>query len=190
MNNGNEVILKINDTTSESIYVTSGPLSYKYRIQYVKFHFGSEGLDGGEHQIGGLTFPAEVNCSVILDVYHAPVSFPDVIVFRLKFKPLSTITFDFRVSFDAHFGRFNKRRQSRTNKRQPLLGGNTFHFVEICRYRHLQPTRLYWLYKDGLRPCLCACTVIYPNPTPTYTLYYDSECKTYGRLSSEEIQSK
>ncbi|XP_064609440.1 carbonic anhydrase-related protein 10-like [Liolophura sinensis] len=60
MNNGNEVILKINDTTTESIYVTSGPLSYKYRIQYVKFHFGSEGLDGGEHQIGGLTFPAEL----------------------------------------------------------------------------------------------------------------------------------
>ncbi|XP_064609178.1 putative carbonic anhydrase-like protein 1 [Liolophura sinensis] len=60
MNNGNEVTLEINDSAVQNLIITSGPLSYKYCVKHIKFHFGSKGFNGGEHHINGLTFPAEL----------------------------------------------------------------------------------------------------------------------------------
>ena len=40
--------------------LTGGPLSYTYRVQFIKLHFGRVDQMGSEHTVGGRPFPMEV----------------------------------------------------------------------------------------------------------------------------------
>ena len=56
---------------SLAVNVTAGPLAYRYQIEEVFLHYGTENSHGSEHRIHGHAFPAEV--SLYLPTHpHAP----------------------------------------------------------------------------------------------------------------------
>lgn len=48
------------DEEKEEITLSGGPLSYKYTLSHLDFHFGRELTRGSEHSIDGQKFPGEV----------------------------------------------------------------------------------------------------------------------------------
>ena len=62
MNTGHDVKLVLDDPSPHAINISGGPLSYKYRVAEITFHFGSIDSIGSEHTIDGQSFPAEVSC--------------------------------------------------------------------------------------------------------------------------------
>ena len=46
---------------SLAVNVSSGPLAYRYQIEEVFLHYGTENSHGSEHRIQGNAFPAEVS---------------------------------------------------------------------------------------------------------------------------------
>ncbi len=63
MNTGHDVKLVLDDPSPHAINISGGPLSYKYRVAEITFHFGSIDSIGSEHTIDGQSFPAEVRSS-------------------------------------------------------------------------------------------------------------------------------
>ncbi|XP_076321120.1 carbonic anhydrase-related protein 10-like isoform X1 [Tachypleus tridentatus] len=60
-NTGHGIAFKANSTAkAEAVYISSGPLSYDYRVDEVHVHFGSSENFGSEHTVAGQSFPAEV----------------------------------------------------------------------------------------------------------------------------------
>ncbi|XP_076853612.1 carbonic anhydrase-related protein 10 isoform X2 [Brachyhypopomus gauderio] len=45
---------------SHLVNVSGGPLSYSYRLEEIRLHFGSEDSQGSEHLLNGQAFPGEV----------------------------------------------------------------------------------------------------------------------------------
>jgi len=43
-----------------AVNISAGPLAYRYQIEEVFLHYGSENSHGSEHRVQGHTFPAEV----------------------------------------------------------------------------------------------------------------------------------
>ena len=70
MNTGHDVKIVLDDPSPHIINITGGPLSYKYRVTEINFHWGSIDTLGSEHTIDGQSFPAEVGttskCLIIL----------------------------------------------------------------------------------------------------------------------------
>ena len=64
-NNGHDVTFHVlhsgNSRWPESVNVSGGPLSYTYRLDRVKFHFGLHNGHGSEHTIASRAFPVEVS---------------------------------------------------------------------------------------------------------------------------------
>ena len=60
MNTGHDVKIVLDDPSPHIINITGGPLSYKYRVSEISFHWGSIDTLGSEHTIDGQSFPAEV----------------------------------------------------------------------------------------------------------------------------------
>ena len=50
---------------SLAVNVSAGPLAYRYQIEEVFVHYGTENSHGSEHRIAGTAFPAEVLVSII-----------------------------------------------------------------------------------------------------------------------------
>ena len=48
-------------SSSMAVNVTAGPLAYRYQIEEVFLHYGTENSHGSEHRIQGHAFPAEVS---------------------------------------------------------------------------------------------------------------------------------
>jgi hypothetical protein len=62
VNTGNDLIIEVNKAKNSSSFVfTGGPLSYNYRLDQIKIHFGIYDEIGSEHTIAGKQFPVEVN---------------------------------------------------------------------------------------------------------------------------------
>lgn len=60
VNTGHDITIYMKDSNNSVIDVTAGPLSYKYMVDHIKFHFGSHPDRGSEHTIANKSFPAEV----------------------------------------------------------------------------------------------------------------------------------
>ena len=60
MNTGHDVKIVLDDPSPHIINITGGPLSYKYRVTEISFHWGSIDTLGSEHTIDSQSFPAEV----------------------------------------------------------------------------------------------------------------------------------
>lgn len=50
---------------SLAVNVSAGPLAYRYQIEEVFLHYGTDNSHGSEHRIQGNAFPAEVISSFI-----------------------------------------------------------------------------------------------------------------------------
>ena len=48
-----------------AVNVTAGPLAYRYQIEEIFLHYGTENNHGSEHRIHGHAFPAEVQFNSI-----------------------------------------------------------------------------------------------------------------------------
>ncbi|XP_060579909.1 carbonic anhydrase-related protein 10-like [Ruditapes philippinarum] len=60
VNTGNDLIIEVNKAKNSSSFVfTGGPLSYNYRLDQIKIHFGIYDEIGSEHTIAGKQFPVE-----------------------------------------------------------------------------------------------------------------------------------
>uniref|UniRef100_A0AAR2LC05 Alpha-carbonic anhydrase domain-containing protein n=1 Tax=Pygocentrus nattereri TaxID=42514 RepID=A0AAR2LC05_PYGNA len=57
-NTGHHVSLR--PDKSHLVNVSGGPLSYSYRLEEIRLHFGSEDSQGSEHLLNGRAFPGEV----------------------------------------------------------------------------------------------------------------------------------
>lgn len=53
--------------------ISGGPLSYTYRVHYIKLHFGRVDQIGSEHTVSGKPFPLEVSALLLSSLYLAPV---------------------------------------------------------------------------------------------------------------------
>ena len=49
------------NTEGPFMNVTSGPLSYVYRLYQIKLHYGRQDTPGSEHQIDGKSYSGEVS---------------------------------------------------------------------------------------------------------------------------------
>lgn len=47
-------------SASMAVNISAGPLAYRYQIEEVFLHYGSENSHGSEHRVQGHTFPAEI----------------------------------------------------------------------------------------------------------------------------------
>lgn len=65
MNTGHDVRLSLDETASQHVNISGGPLSYHYRVAELVLHFGSSDDSGSEHTIDSLHFPAEVHVSAL-----------------------------------------------------------------------------------------------------------------------------
>lgn len=61
-NTGHDVRLYLDEPSLHYVNITSGPLSYQYRVNEIILHFGATNSTGSEHTINGVSFPAEVCC--------------------------------------------------------------------------------------------------------------------------------
>ncbi|XP_014667539.1 PREDICTED: putative carbonic anhydrase-like protein 1 [Priapulus caudatus] len=59
-NNGHNMIFRVGNTSHPHINISGGPLSYKYRVQELRVHFGMKDTHGSEHTVNGKAFPLEV----------------------------------------------------------------------------------------------------------------------------------
>jgi len=58
-NTGRHVSLR--PDKSHLVNISGGPLSYSYRLEEIRLHFGSEDSQGSEHLLNGQAFPGEVS---------------------------------------------------------------------------------------------------------------------------------
>ncbi|CAD5117221.1 DgyrCDS6016 [Dimorphilus gyrociliatus] len=65
-NVGQFVRLVLEPGTDKLINITKGPLSYRYTVHEVDFHFGTENDLGSEHMIAGISFPFEVRLILLI----------------------------------------------------------------------------------------------------------------------------
>ncbi|XP_067132662.1 putative carbonic anhydrase-like protein 2 [Centruroides vittatus] len=60
-NTGHGVVFRITSSKpGETVNITGGPLSYRYRLHEIYLHFGRTDDRGSEHTVAGNTFPAEL----------------------------------------------------------------------------------------------------------------------------------
>lgn len=72
-------------SSSSTINISGGPLSYSYSFHSLHLHFGRTDATGSEHTIAGLAFPGEVsNCEAISCIERTPNLF--------RFKSWATTT--------------------------------------------------------------------------------------------------
>ncbi|KAL8569321.1 hypothetical protein ACOMHN_024269 [Nucella lapillus] len=45
----------------DGVNITGGPLSYRYRVDQIKLHFGLADSEGSEHTVAGKSFPVELS---------------------------------------------------------------------------------------------------------------------------------
>lgn len=57
-NTGRHVSLR--PDKSHLVNISGGPLSYSYRLEEIRLHFGAEDSRGSEHLLNGQAFPGEV----------------------------------------------------------------------------------------------------------------------------------
>ncbi len=57
-NTGRHVSLR--PDKSHLVNISGGPLSYSYRLEEIRLHFGAEESRGSEHLLNGQAFPGEV----------------------------------------------------------------------------------------------------------------------------------
>ncbi|KAL5012366.1 hypothetical protein ScPMuIL_010917 [Solemya velum] len=74
-NRGHDITFDV-DEVKTAVNFTLGPLSYKYRLKLLKFHFGHDNNSGSEHHIGQRSFPAEIqlisyNTDLYKNITHA-----------------------------------------------------------------------------------------------------------------------
>ncbi|KAL4229775.1 Carbonic anhydrase-related protein 10 [Mactra antiquata] len=61
VNTGLDLTFEVNTNTNSTKFVFSGgPLSYTYKLHYIKIHFGVYDYVGSEHTIAGKQFPFEI----------------------------------------------------------------------------------------------------------------------------------
>ncbi|KAL3879482.1 hypothetical protein ACJMK2_031778, partial [Sinanodonta woodiana] len=61
LNTGHDVTYEVlQDSLEPPFTFSGGPLSYKYRVQRIKLHFGVADDIGSEHTVAGKTFPIEI----------------------------------------------------------------------------------------------------------------------------------
>nr|KAG5709279.1 hypothetical protein BaRGS_018031 [Batillaria attramentaria] len=60
INTGNDITYQVDPKFDPPYLMSGGPLSYTYRVQYVKLHFGRVDQIGSEHTVGGRPFPLEL----------------------------------------------------------------------------------------------------------------------------------
>lgn len=60
INNGVDLTVEVNSSATKPVNITLGPLSYKYTVSQIKFHFGSKNGVGSEHSVNGQFFEGEV----------------------------------------------------------------------------------------------------------------------------------
>lgn len=71
INTGRDVTFRLDPGEKDQVFLTGGPLSYRYQIHEVKIHFGSSESQGSEHTIAGHSFSAEIQILAFnLDVYQ------------------------------------------------------------------------------------------------------------------------
>lgn len=59
-NNKRDLTLLLHATNEINVNMSSGPLSYKYRLYQIKLHYGRQNTSGSEHRIDGKAFAGEV----------------------------------------------------------------------------------------------------------------------------------
>ncbi|KAK7476937.1 hypothetical protein BaRGS_00031796, partial [Batillaria attramentaria] len=61
-NNGHDITLYVDHSGrhTHGVNLTRGPLSYNYRVDRIKFHFGRDDNEGSEHKVQGTHFPVEI----------------------------------------------------------------------------------------------------------------------------------
>lgn len=59
-NTGHDLTVTLDQSSRHAIYLSDGPLSYKYRVDKITLHYGMSNKQGSEHMINGKAFPAEV----------------------------------------------------------------------------------------------------------------------------------
>lgn len=68
INNGVDLMFEANETSIYApVNITLGPLSYKYTVSQIKFHFGSWDGMGSEHSVNGEWFDGEVGILSLKD---------------------------------------------------------------------------------------------------------------------------
>lgn len=60
VNTGQDLTLTFDLDDEDSGVFIDGPLTYRYRLNHLIFHFGSTDDRGSEHVIAGTAFPLEV----------------------------------------------------------------------------------------------------------------------------------
>lgn len=60
VNSGNDLSIDVDDDGPLGMTFYSGPVCYRYKVKYIKIHFGINDYTGSEHRIAGKEFPAEV----------------------------------------------------------------------------------------------------------------------------------
>ncbi|CAH1267995.1 CA10 [Branchiostoma lanceolatum] len=58
LNTGHDLTFQVDDRNR--VNLTGGPLSYLYRLQELRLHYGSIDSQGSEHSVDGYSFPGEV----------------------------------------------------------------------------------------------------------------------------------
>jgi len=61
INNGVDLTIEVNISATRPVNFTLGPLSYKYTVSQIKFHFGSRNGAGSEHSVNKQYFEGEVS---------------------------------------------------------------------------------------------------------------------------------
>ncbi|XP_076446335.1 carbonic anhydrase-related protein 10-like [Babylonia areolata] len=62
-NNGHDITFYAGHSGNsfwDGVNITGGPLSYRYRVDQIKFHFGLVDSEGSEHTVGRRSFPVEI----------------------------------------------------------------------------------------------------------------------------------
>ena len=68
-NNGHDITFYVRQSRTtrwSGANVTGGPLSYSYRVDQIKFHFGQVDSEGSEHSVGTRKFPVEAGIMLLL----------------------------------------------------------------------------------------------------------------------------
>ncbi|XP_064609265.1 carbonic anhydrase-related protein 10-like [Liolophura sinensis] len=60
VNSGNDLSIDVDDDGPLGMAFYSGPVCYRYKVKYIKIHFGINDYTGSEHRIAGNEFPAEI----------------------------------------------------------------------------------------------------------------------------------
>lgn len=78
---------------SLAVNVSDGPLAYRYQIEEVFLHYGTDNSHGSEHRIQGNAFPAEViatpfyyafSAFVMLELFQNPLKLFNAVVWVFK----------------------------------------------------------------------------------------------------------